>query len=186
MLPDMPATPFFDAVRRHAAASPDRPSLTVGDTTLTRAELVASVERVAVVFAERGVGEGSWVTIAMPNGIEFVQSALAAWLLGATPQPISPRLPAVERAAIIELADPALVVGAQDAEAGGRPVLSTAEIIRVAADPSAPRLGADAVLSPEWKVVTSGGSTGRPKLIVATSPADAEAIGALGMLLHVR
>jgi bile acid-coenzyme A ligase len=186
MLPDMPTTPFFDAVRRHAAASPDRPSLTVGETTLTRAELVASAERVAVVFAERGVGEGSWVTIAMPNGIEFVQSALAAWLLGATPQPISPRLPAVERAAIIELADPALVVGAQDAEAGGRSVLSTAEITRVAADPPAPRLGADAVLSPEWKVVTSGGSTGRPKLIVATSPADAEAIGALGMLLHVR
>ncbi len=185
MLPDMP-TPFFDAVRRHAAAFPDRPSVTLEDTTLTRAELVASVERLAVVFAERGVGEGSWVTLAMPNGIEFVQSALAAWLLGATPQPISPRLPVVEREAIIELADPALVVGAPDAEAGGRPVLSAAEIARLAADPSAPRWDADAVLSPEWKVVTSGGSTGRPKLIVATTPADADAVGALGMLLHVR
>ena len=31
------------------------------------------------------------------------------------------------------------------------------------------------MISPEWKVVTSGGSTGRPKLIVATSPADADA-----------
>jgi bile acid-coenzyme A ligase len=182
----MPTTPFFDAVRRHAATSPDRPSLTVEDTTLTRAELVASVERVAAVFAERGVGQGSWVTISMPNGIQFVQSALAAWLLGATPQPISHRLPVVEREAIIELADPALVVGAQDAEAGGRPVLSTGEIARVAADPSAPRHSVDAVLSPEWKVVTSGGSTGRPKLIVASSPADADAISALGMLLHVR
>jgi bile acid-coenzyme A ligase len=179
-------TPFFDAVRRHAAAAPDRPSLTVGETTLTRAELVAAVERVAVAFAERGVGEGSWVTIALPNGIEFVQSALAAWLLGATPQPISRRLPAVEREAIIELADPALVVGAEAAEAGGRPVLSAAEIAQLATDPSAPRLALDAVISPEWKVVTSGGSTGRPKLIVATSPADADAVGPLGMLLRLR
>ena len=121
-------TPFFDAIRRHAAASPDRPSLTVGETTLTRAELVAAVERVAAAFAERGVGERSWVTIALPNGIEFVQSALAAWLLGGTPQPISRRLPAVEREAIIALADPALVVGSgvDVAEAGGRPVLSAA------------------------------------------------------------
>ena len=40
--------------------------------------------------------------------------------------------------------------------------------------------------SPEWKVVTSGGSTGRPKLIVATSPADAEALAGLGTLLRLR
>jgi bile acid-coenzyme A ligase len=166
-------TPFMEAVRGHAATSPDRPSLTVGDTTLTRAELVAGVERIAAVFAERGVGTGSWVTIALPNGIEFVQSALAAWLLGATPQPISHRLPALEREAIIALAEPALVVGTQafdPAEAGGRAVLSAAEIAHAAANPAATRVAAPAVLSPEWKVVTSGGSTGRPKLIVASSP----------------
>jgi bile acid-coenzyme A ligase len=179
-------TPFFDAVRRYAITSPDRPSLTAGETTLTRGELVASVERVAAAFAERGVGHGSWVTISMPNGIEFVQSALAAWLLGATPQPISHRLPVVEREPIIALADPPLVIGDQIAEAGGRPVLSAAEIAQLAADPSAPRWEKDAVLSPEWKVVTSGGSTGRPKLIVATSPADADAIGGLGRLLRVQ
>jgi len=103
-------TPFFDAIRRLAVEAPERPSLTVGEVTLTRAELVAAVERVAAVFAERGVGEGSWVTLVLPNGIEFVEAALAAWLLGATPQPISRRLPNGERAAIIALADPALVV----------------------------------------------------------------------------
>lgn len=179
-------TPFFDAIRRHAVTSPDRPSLTEGETTLTRTQLVASVERVAAAFAERGVGEGAWVTISMPNGIEFVQSALAAWLLGATPQPISHRLPAAEREAIIALADPPLVIGAQAAEAGGRPVLSSDEIARLAADPAGPRWQKDAVLSPDWKVVTSGGSTGRPKLIVAAGPADADAVGGLGRLLRVQ
>jgi bile acid-coenzyme A ligase len=123
------------------------------------------------------------VTISMPNGIEFVQAALAAWLLGGTPQPISHRLPAVEREAIIALAGPALVVAAAPAQAGGRAVLSGAEIARVAADLSAPRFEGAAVVSPEWKVVTSGGSTGRPKLIVAAGPADAEAVGPFGELL---
>ena len=86
-------TPFFDAIRRLAVEAPERPSLTVGEVTLTRAELVAAVERVAAVFAERGVGEGSWVTLAVPNGIEFVEAALAAWLLGGAPQPVARRLP---------------------------------------------------------------------------------------------
>jgi bile acid-coenzyme A ligase len=197
-------TPFLDAIRRHAVAEPERPSLSVGEVTLTRAELVAAVERVAAVFAERGVGEGSWVTLVLPNGIEFVEAALAAWLLGATPQPISRRLPPGERAAIIALADPALVVVAETAgaaetagtaetaetveapEAARRPTLTAADITRVANDPSARRHEDAAVTSPEWKVVTSGGSTGRPKLIVATSPADADALVGLGTLLRLR
>ena len=36
----------------------------------------------------------------------------AAWAVGAVPQPISDRLPPLERAAIVDLADPALMVGA--------------------------------------------------------------------------
>ena len=177
-------TPFFDAIRRHAKTSPDRPSLTLGDTELSRARLVAAAERVADEFVARGVGEGSWVTIALPNGIEFVQASLAAWLLGATPQPISHRLPAAERVAIIELADPALVIG-DASEAGERQVMS-AEEVRAAAAVAAEPQRRTAVLSPEWKVVTSGGSTGRPKLIVASGPADAEAIAPLAMLLRMR
>ena len=178
--------PFLDAIRRLAVAAPERPSLTVGEVTLTRAELVAAVERVAAVFAERGVGEGSWVTLAVPNGIEFVEAALAAWLLGGAPQPVARGLPPAEREAIIALADPALVVAAEPTEAGGRPVLSAADIARIATDPAAPRHEDPAVLSPEWKVVTSGGSTGRPKLIVTTSPADADALRGLALLLRLR
>ena len=84
------------------------------------------------------------------------------------------------------MADPALVVAAEATEAGGRPVLSAADITRVANDPAAPRFDRPAVLSPEWKVVTSGGSTGRPKLIVTTSPADADALRGLGLLLRLQ
>src|SRR5205085_7636690 len=40
-------------------------------------------------------------------------------------------------------------------------------------------------LSPSWKAPISGGSTGRPKVIVATSPADADPLLALASLLRL-
>src|SRR3954447_2700707 len=100
-------TPFFTTIRGLAAAEPDRPSVTVGEVTLSRAELVATSEAAAERFAQLGVGPGSWGTIALPTSIEFAQPALATGLLGETPQPVSHRLPASERTAIIELAGPA-------------------------------------------------------------------------------
>jgi bile acid-coenzyme A ligase len=41
-------------------------------------------------------------------------------------------------------------------------------------------------VSPEWKLMTSGGSTGRPKLIGATQPALSEFVGPAGALVHLR
>ena len=41
-------------------------------------------------------------------------------------------------------------------------------------------------VSPVWKLVTSGGSTGRPKLIAATTPALLENVGGLGALIRMR
>ncbi len=94
---------------------------------------------------------------------------LATWLLGAVPQPISHRLPSAERAAIIELADPALVVGVNAEEAGGRPSLEA-----VPDDLPSSSQAVDPAVSPVWKILTSGGSTGRPKLIMAVQPALVE------------
>jgi bile acid-coenzyme A ligase len=41
-------------------------------------------------------------------------------------------------------------------------------------------------VSPEWKLMTSGGSTGRPKLIGATQPALFEVVGPAGALVCLR
>ena len=172
-------TTFLSVLRQLAAAEPDRPALTYKDQTLTRAEFTDRVERLAALFASRGVTEGSTVTIGLPNSIGFVESMFAAWALGAVPQPISDRLPALERDAIVDLADPALVVGAPPSEGQTRPVLE-----------SVPRdLAAGSFtpgVSPEWKLMTSGGSTGRPKLIGATQPALSELVGPAGALVHLR
>ena len=150
-----------------ALADPDRPAVTFGDVTLTRSELEARTNRLARAYEALGVTPDSFVTIGLPNGIEFIEATIAAWKAGATPQPISHRLPPVERDAIIELADPSLLVGVDREGAGGRP--SVPEGFEpdpaVSTEPLEPRIAGS------LKAPTSGGSTGRPKLIVSGSPA---------------
>jgi bile acid-coenzyme A ligase len=85
------ATTFGQQLLRHAREHPERSALTCGDVSLSRGELVARAQRLARRFAESGVERGSFVTIVLPNSVEFVESMLAAWWLGATPQPISSR-----------------------------------------------------------------------------------------------
>jgi bile acid-coenzyme A ligase len=175
-------TTFLSVLRRLAAAEPGRPSLTYRDETLSRAEFLDRVERLAALFAERGVTEGSTVTIGLPNSIGFLESMFAAWAVGAVPQPISDRLPPLERAAIVDLADPALVVGAPPPGAGTPPVLESVP----GQLPAGPEASFAPGVSPEWKLMTSGGSTGRPKLIGATQPALFEAVGPAGALVCLR
>jgi len=154
-------TTIADALRRLAEAAPDRPAITevpigssAGRTVRTRLELEERTNRLARSLIELGVVEGSLVTVGLPNGIDFVETALAIWKCGATPQPISHRLPEREREAIIELAEPSFVVTAP---------------IEVTCSDSTP-LVPDRV-APAMKAPTSGGSTGRPKLIVSGEPA---------------
>ena len=122
---EMEGTTFFSVLGQLAEADPGRPALTCGDVTLTRAQFVARVKRLAALFAARGVVEGSTVTIGLPNSTGLVESLFAAWALGAVPQPISDRLPPLERSAIVDLADPSLVVGVPPSEAGAWPTMES-------------------------------------------------------------
>ncbi len=150
-----------------ADEDPDRLAMTCAWETITRAELVSRANRLARELAGLGVGLGDLVTIALPNSIDFAVAAVASWTLGATPQPVSSRLPARELAAIVELADSPVVIGAEPGTFADRPCLP------VGHQPSADLDDGPLpdVTSPAWKAPTSGGSTGRPKLIVSTDPA---------------
>ena len=77
-----------------AEADPDRPALTGWEAdgsvrTVTRAELDRRTNRIARAWAAMGVDEGDYVTIALPNSVGFFEAAVAAWKLGAVPQPLS-------------------------------------------------------------------------------------------------
>ena len=89
-----------------AEQQPDAPALIHEGTRRTRRELEQRSNRLARAYADLGVEAGDLVTLALPNSIEFFEACLAIWKLGATPQPISSRLPEVERRAIVDLAGP--------------------------------------------------------------------------------
>ena len=81
---------------QHAATHGDKPAITCGAETLTYAELHRRSNRMARGLAEKGVRFGDLVTIGLPNSVDFATAAYAAWKLGATPQPVSFRLPKAE------------------------------------------------------------------------------------------
>ena len=149
-----------------AAADPDRAAITCGDVSVTRAQLESAANRLARDLAAGGAGEGDMVTIALPNSVDWFVAFAAAWKIGAIPQPVSSRLPAPELEAIVALAEPKVVVGVDEGTFAGTRCLPIG--YRPSDELDEGPL-ADAV-SPAWKAPTSGGSTGRPKLIVSGDP----------------
>lgn len=159
--------PMMEAWRRYAAERPDSPALTVGDTgSLTWRELDDDSTRTARAFAALGVGEDDIVTMAMPNSASLVLGMLAALKLGATPQPVSFRMPHAELSQVIGVTRPALVIGAEPGAFGDIPCLP--------GFPSLAEHGSEplpTVIARSFKAPTSGGSTGVPKVILSTTPA---------------
>jgi bile acid-coenzyme A ligase len=174
-----PGTPFVTAIRGFAELRPDEVVLIDHESEMTRAELESRTNRLARAFAELGVKAGDFVTIGLPNGIPFVEALLATWKLGATPQPVSFRLPARELAAIVAVAGSTLVVGL-DTD-GGVPSIP----VGYEPDPSLSDEPLPVVVSPSWKAPTSGGSTGTPKIIVSTGPAVVDVLIPLMPLLKM-
>src|SRR5690349_2212215 len=106
-----PVAPIGTQVSALAEQAPGAPAVTCSGVTVTRAELDAITNRVARGFASLGVGVGDYVTIVLPNSLDWVFTVVACWKLGAVPQPLSARLPDAELAALLELRRPALLVG---------------------------------------------------------------------------
>ena len=159
--------PIGRVLRHLAETRPDVPAVTCGDWTLTYRNLESQSNRLARAYRALGVRHGDFVTIALPNSIEYFAAVFAIWKLGAIPQPISPRLTRPEQESILALAKPSLVVGV-DPRAHRRYRCVPAMFSPDPALSDAPVLP-DRV-SPSLKAPTSGGSTGTPKLIVSAEP----------------
>ena len=160
------AVPIPRILARLAEAQPDRLAVVMGEESVTRGELERRTNRLARAFQALGVGQDGLVAICLPNGIAHIEAAIAAWKLGATPLPLSHRLPQPELEALIELARPALVVGRDPVEFPWQTFVPAG----YEADVALPDGPLPERIARHWKVCTSGGSTGRPKLIVAAQP----------------
>lgn len=133
---------------------------------VTWAQFEERTNRLARAYEALGVSQDDFVTIALPNGIEFIEACFATWKLGATPQPISAKLPKLERDQIVDLGKPALVVGCAANEYTPTPSVPEG----FAPDPALSGAALPERTATSLKAMTSGGSTGRPKLIVSKSP----------------
>jgi bile acid-coenzyme A ligase len=169
---------FLDRLEELAAQQPEAPAVTCQERTVTRSELLTLGDNLALYLAEHGTKEGDMVTVAVPNSIDFFIAYIAAWRLGATPQPISSRLPQRELDALIELANPSAIVGVAQAQYSGR---TCVPLGFRAPDGDASHL--PRVISAAWKAPTSGGSTGRPKLIVSGDPAALDPAAPVPLLM---
>ncbi|GAA4414401.1 AMP-binding protein [Quisquiliibacterium transsilvanicum] len=151
----------------HAQAGPDRPAVTMGEDSLSWSQLEARANQRARAYQSLGVRAGDFVTIALPNGFEFYETAFAIWKLGATPNVVSSKLPRAELDAILELVRPSLLVAdLPEAPAGITMYAKDSQAhLSHPADPVRVQVAA------HWKAMTSGGSTGRPKVIVDHNPA---------------
>lgn len=166
----MPVSSYGAAMTWLAERDPDGVAIEHEGRRLSRAELERRANRLARAYQEAGVRAGDLLTLALPNCIEFFEACLAAWKLGATPQPISSKLPELERRAIVELAQPALVVGAPAGAYGARRGLPAG----FRPDPALSDATLPDVTPAHVRAMTSGGSTGRPKLIIDLTPAQCD------------
>jgi bile acid-coenzyme A ligase len=160
--------PMADVPRWYAERKKDAIAISHGTETLTWQQLERGANRRARAFAARGVKPGDFVAIGLPNGNTFFETTFAVWKCGATPTSLSWRLPRGEAAAVLEILKPALVVGGEaDWNAPNA----------VPADFIPEGMSDEPLNSPVaryWKAMTSGGSTGRPKVILDHGPAVVE------------
>jgi len=148
-----------------AELKPDAPAVSCGDVTLTYLEFHRLTNRAARGLLAHGVKLGDLVTLGLPNSTDFAVACWAMWKVGATPQPVAFRLPKAELEAIMELAKTPVVI-AQFEHQIDRPLLSVSDLLALSDDDS----DLPDVTAPVSKAPTSGGSTGRPKLILAGQP----------------
>jgi bile acid-coenzyme A ligase len=161
--------PIADIPRWYAERKPqDAVAVSHGADTLTWQQLERGANRRAHAFAAKGVKPGDFVAIGLPNSNAFFETSFAVWKLGATPTSLSSRLPRGEAAAVLDILKPSLVVG-------GEADWNAPNSVPIGFVPEG--MSDEPLSNPVaryWKAMTSGGSTGRPKVILDHKPAVTE------------
>jgi len=105
-----------DLLDRCAAEEPDRPLVVFGKETLSYGRTQLQARSLAAALHNLGVGEGDSIAIDLPNGPEFVVSALAAANLGATIVPLNPAYSAHELQFMLRNSEASVVIAAEEYE----------------------------------------------------------------------
>jgi len=103
-----------ESIALAAARWPDREALTFEDRRLTYAELDARANQLAWALRERGAGPERVVGIAARRGVELIVALLATLRVGAAYLPLDPDQPAARLRAMLDEANPVIVLGTSD------------------------------------------------------------------------
>ena len=177
---------WVNQLERHALMQPGAPALRFLGKTVTWAELRRRVVALAGALSRRGVGFGDRVMILMLNRTEFVESVLAANMIGAIAVPINFRLTPAEIAFLVDdcqapvmITEPVLAAVAS----GVRDITSVLDTIVVAGDsadegllvyedlmsePGEPPQAVDIPNDSPALIMYTSGTTGRPRGAVLT------------------
>ncbi|MDI3389534.1 AMP-binding protein [Streptomyces sp. B-S-A8] len=159
--------PLSEIPKTYAADMGDTVVVRADADTLTWEQLYRRSNSMARGLIAAGAAPGRIVTLLLPNSTDLIVSVFACYKAGATPQVLSPRTTPAERDAILKIGAPAVVVvepdGPVDDPAGAVTVLDLSD--------GQPDADMEPRLATSWKAPTSGGSTGRPKIIISGRPA---------------
>jgi len=161
----MPLQSISSIIQGHAQRKGSSPAVTYPDGALTWSELDRRSNQRARLLTSLGVRQDDLVAVMLPNGSEFHEAVVAVWKVGATPCLLPPKLPGREASEMLALARPAAIIGEISVDYDAQLMAPG-----VALDQFSDTPVADAGAA-HWKAVASGGSSGRPKIIVDSMPA---------------
>jgi amino acid adenylation domain-containing protein len=159
--------PVHELFREQARRAPDRLAIDAGPLRLTYAEVDARSDRLAARLLPLA-RPGQLVALCVPGDASAVLGVLATWKAGAAFVPVDPDQPIERLHTILETAEPAAVVVADDRAARlirglrpGRPVV-------VLDDVTGPDVPPRCETDPRQLayVIFTSGSTGRPKAVM--------------------
>lgn len=156
----MPTQSLSSIIQEHARRKGSAPAVTYPDGALTWSELDRRSNRRARLLASLGVKRDDLVAVMLPNGSEFHEAVAAVWKAGATPCLLPSRLPGREASDLLALAQPAAVIGDIPVAYDGARIAPGAALDQFSDAP------VEDAAAKHWKAVASGGSSGRPKIIV--------------------
>jgi bile acid-coenzyme A ligase len=157
-----------------AEAAPDDLALVVArsdgsEEKYKRIELHKQSLRAATLLERHGADSKTLVDVALPNGFDKVVACLGAWWLGACVLPLSHAMPEAELELVLESAGESgraqLLIG--DYATSAVKTVTGGDFAEREKCADGARLG---IVPDPGRAMPSGGSTGRPKVIVSLDP----------------